>query len=94
MSVRRAAAFVLRTLTEQQLRERMLAAAPAPPPAQVVKLPLSGQLSFDFDRLGPGIVVTFGRPSALPDAVVEDLGRLLGEALVARYRRDNDAASR
>ncbi len=61
---------------------------PLPPPVAAFA-PGSGP-AFDWEDHEPPARVPFAR-SALSHADVEDLGRLLGELLVARWRRETTA---
>jgi hypothetical protein len=79
-------AFTLRNPTPDEWRELYRLREPVPPPIERFE-PSPGQTSFWFRRA----VVPFRRP--LADAVVESLGRALGELLVARYRRDISTAT-
>ena len=61
-------------------------------PTSAAVLPFTPYLgpTFAWDDDEPARVLPFSRP-ALPDDVVDDLGRLLGGLLVARWRRETSA---
>ena len=82
------------TFLQPMSADAVLPIAPVPTPADVLPFaPGLGPTLWDEDG-EPARVLSFSRPAsraALSDAVVDDLGRLLGELLVARWRRETSA---